>query len=46
MVTFLKINGKALTYSPPDVVHTMRALASGSISDKDFIAWVRRAAGM
>ena len=42
MITFLGINGVALKYSPADVVHTMRVLASDSISDEDFTGWVRR----
>jgi death-on-curing protein len=45
MVSFLSRNGLALEYTPADAVHVMVALASASISDDDFTAWVRKAAG-
>jgi death-on-curing protein len=39
---FLALNGKALAASDADAVLAVLAMAAGSLSDDDFIAWVRR----
>lgn len=39
---FLALNGQALTASDAEAVLAVLAMAAGSLSDDDFIAWVRR----
>jgi death-on-curing protein len=41
LFTFLGLNGAEFEPSEVDATMTMLALASGNISDPDFIAWVR-----
>jgi death-on-curing protein len=42
LFTFLGLNGAEFEPSEVDATMTMLALASGNISDPDFIAWVRQ----
>jgi death on curing protein len=40
--TFLELNGRELNASDAECVTTMWALAAGTLSDADFIGWVRQ----
>ncbi len=42
MELFLVLNGQELAASDADAVLAILAMAAGTISDDDFIAWVRR----
>lgn len=41
MVTFLELNRQSLTATEEEMVHTMVAVADGSISEKRLAAWLR-----
>lgn len=40
--TFLEINGWSQTSSQPDIVHTMIAVAEGTLAEDALAAWFRR----
>jgi death-on-curing protein len=42
MAIFLDINGWGLEAREPEVVRVMLAVASGDLSETDFVRWVRR----
>jgi death on curing protein len=41
MVTFLGVNGMELDANDRDVVHVMRAVASGAVTEEALAAWIR-----
>jgi death-on-curing protein len=42
METFLVLNGRELTADVDDAEHTMLAVAAGTLSREEFVAWVAR----
>lgn len=42
MAVFLDLNGLSLEAPEPEVVQVMLAVASGDLSETDFVRWVRR----